>query len=130
MLTNNDVEKSNRICAKFPDKVPVILTSSDRTLKLSKEVNKFLVPKDLNISQFIYTLRKNHLQHLNPEEAIVRLNLEEEDPIDLIILLFQGTIINLLKLQAQEEALNLVIQEVLVHLQEEEEAEKRISPVL
>ena len=67
---------------------------------------------------------------LNLEEAIVLLNLEEEDLIDLINLHFQEMTANLLKVQAQEEALSLVILEVLVHLQEEEEAEKRTSLVL
>lgn len=55
---------------------------------------------------------------LNLEEAIALLNLEEEDLIDL------------LKAQAQEEALSLVILEAMVPLQEEEEAEKRTLLVL
>lgn len=55
---------------------------------------------------------------LNLEEAIALLNLEEEDLIDLQ------------KAQAQEEALSLVIQEAMVPLQEEEEAEKRTLLVL
>jgi hypothetical protein len=52
---------------------------------------------------------------LNPEEAIVRLNLEEED------------LINLLKDQAEEDHLIL---EVQANLQEEAEAEKRTFLVL
>lgn len=55
---------------------------------------------------------------LNLEEAIALLNLEEEDLIDL------------LKAQAQEEVLSLVILEAMVPLQEEEEAEKRTLLVL
>ncbi len=51
--------ESDRILKKYPDRIPIICEihkSSSNILKLDK--SKYLVPKDLTFSQFIYVIRK------------------------------------------------------------------------
>lgn len=61
--------ESRRIREKYPDRIPIIVT---RALQ-SKDVpditrRKFLVPNDLQISQFMYVLRKRI--KLAPEKSL------------------------------------------------------------
>lgn len=58
---NHPMEKrlleSKRIVDKYPDRIPVILECSDKSLpKLDKQ--KYLIPKDLTIGQFSYVIRR------------------------------------------------------------------------
>ena len=59
---NNELEnrklESEKIIKKYPDKVPIIceLTGFNNDFKLDKK--KFLVPCNINISQFSYIIRK------------------------------------------------------------------------
>ena len=52
-------ESVDKIRVKYPDKVPVFVTrgKSDRILKDIKQ-NKFLVPENITIGQFMFILRK------------------------------------------------------------------------
>jgi GABA(A) receptor-associated protein len=55
------IRESDRIREKFPGRVPCIVEPSDRRTtgilpQLDKE--KFLVPNDLSVAQFIYIIRK------------------------------------------------------------------------
>ena len=72
---NNSLEKrqeeSSRILKKYPDRIPIIVEcSSNSTIAPEKlDKNKYLVPKDLTVSQFLYILRKRI--KLRPEESIL-----------------------------------------------------------
>ncbi len=64
------LEESRRIREKFPGRIPVIVQKSK---KANDDVpiidkNKFLVPMDLTIGQFIYVIRKR--MELPPEKAL------------------------------------------------------------
>lgn len=61
------VLESQNILFKYPDRIPVIVeTFSTSTPTLSK--NKFIVPKDLSVGQFLYILRKKI--QLDPKHSI------------------------------------------------------------
>lgn len=58
-----------RIKKKYPDRIPVIVEKSkivDSTPNIDKQ--KFLVPKDLTVGQFVYVIRKRI--KLDPEKAL------------------------------------------------------------
>ena len=62
--------ESRKILEKYPDRVPIIC---ERSLSTSRDCpyidkNKYLVPRDLTIGQFIYVIRKR--MHLQPEKAV------------------------------------------------------------
>lgn len=58
--------ESQRIIEKYHDRIPCIVESNNNNLILDK--NKFLVPNDITVGQFIYVLRKR--VHIKPEEAL------------------------------------------------------------
>ena len=61
--------ESLRIRAKYDDKVPIIVTRSSNSNNISKiDKNKFLVPSDLTLGQFIYVIRKRI--SLSAEESL------------------------------------------------------------
>ncbi len=61
--------ESLRIKAKYPDRIPIICEVYKRDRKeLNLDKNKYLVPNDLSIGQFLYVIRKRI--HLKPEKAI------------------------------------------------------------
>jgi GABA(A) receptor-associated protein len=63
-------EEAIRILRKYPDRVPVIVNrsvnASDKTPHIDR--NKFLVPGELTVGQFMYVIRKRLL--LPPHEAM------------------------------------------------------------
>jgi GABA(A) receptor-associated protein len=62
-------EESAKICQKYADRIPVIVTPSGKSVgdhPINKE--KFLVPGDLTVSQFQYVIRKRI--QLSAEEAM------------------------------------------------------------
>lgn len=60
--------EANKVLEKYPEKLPVIVTSRDESLKLDK--NKYLVPKDLTSAQFLFVIRKRIIGGYHPEKAI------------------------------------------------------------
>lgn len=51
--------ESKQIKDKYPDRIPVIVEKSDRcTLRKDIDKQKYLVPKTLSCSQFLYIIRK------------------------------------------------------------------------
>jgi GABA(A) receptor-associated protein len=60
--------ESSRIKLKYPDKVPTIVEISESTKDITLDKKKYLVPVDLSVGQFSYTLRKRI--DLAPEEAL------------------------------------------------------------
>ena len=69
---NNSLEarcgESKRIIEKYPDRIPIIVEVHPKSdiPKLTK--NKFLVPKEITMGQFLYIIRKRI--SLPPEKAL------------------------------------------------------------
>lgn len=60
---------SNRILSQHPDRIPVIVECSDQLqMEHPLKKNKFAVPYDLTLAQFMFVIRK-HMK-LEPEYAI------------------------------------------------------------
>lgn len=59
-------QEASKIMKKYPDRVPIIIESATDGLVIDK--NKFLVPRDLTIGQFIFTIRKR--VQLSPDKAL------------------------------------------------------------
>lgn len=59
-----------RLIAKYPDKVPIVIERAKGADKSLPDLpnKKFLVPRDLTIAQFLYTIRKRI--ELEPSRAI------------------------------------------------------------
>lgn len=62
------INESKRIREKYPDRVPVIVEKSKNSDVDNIDKRKFLVPNDLTIGQFLYTIRKRI--KLAPEKAL------------------------------------------------------------
>jgi GABA(A) receptor-associated protein len=61
--------ESTRIMQKYPDRLPVIVENSENSdLIPTLDKNKYLVPSDMTIGQFVYILRKRI--KLPPEKAM------------------------------------------------------------
>lgn len=67
MSDNKEKEKIEKMLKKYPDKVPIIFTSSKIC---DSEINKqkFLVPRDITMSELIYIVKKRI--SIPPEKAI------------------------------------------------------------
>lgn len=61
-------EEADRIIQKYPDRVPVIVERAPKSSITLIRKNKFLIPMDLTVGQFVYVIRKRI--KLAPEEAI------------------------------------------------------------
>ena len=66
---NKRSKEAARIKLKYNDRIPVIVEVSKNDKKnINLDKNKYLVPKDLTVAQFIYVIRKRI--KLKPEQAI------------------------------------------------------------
>lgn len=81
---NHRLAESNRILLKYPDRIPIVCQKNKRANALCPTIDKqkYLVPGDLSIGQFIYIIRK-------------RLKLSSEKALFIFI---NGTIPNVGKL--------------------------------
>lgn len=61
-------QEVNRIRAKYPDRVPVVVEKAKGSDVPDIDKKKFLVPADLTVGQFVYVIRKRI--NLSPEKAI------------------------------------------------------------
>ena len=52
------IKESERIRIKYPDRIPVIVDNDFNSTLLKLDKNKYLVPIDLTILQFMFILRK------------------------------------------------------------------------
>jgi GABA(A) receptor-associated protein len=68
--------ESENILKKFPDRVPVICEPLNSLAPKIKK-NKFLVPSDLKVAQFMYIIRQQIL--VKPEEALF-LHVQDKLP--------------------------------------------------
>lgn len=60
--------EAERIRAKYPDRIPVIVEKKEGSPIPTLDKKKYLVPADITVGQFIYVIRKRI--KLSPEEAI------------------------------------------------------------
>lgn len=61
--------EADRILAKYKDRVPIIVELHEENGSIPPfEKNKYLVPRDLTMGQFIYVIRKR--TKLTPEQAL------------------------------------------------------------
>lgn len=60
--------EAERVLAKYPDRIPVIVEQNSGCKLHPIDKTKFLVPNDLTIGQFVYVIRKRI--KLSPEKAI------------------------------------------------------------
>jgi len=58
----------SRIINKHPDRIPIIVCKADNCTLADIDKQKYLVPKDMNLGQFIYVIRKRI--KLQPSEAL------------------------------------------------------------
>lgn len=63
---NKRLQESTRIKLKYPDRIPIIVDQDKNLPIIDKQ--KFLVPCDLTVGQFMFVLRKRIT--LKPEDAI------------------------------------------------------------
>lgn len=64
----NRLEESTRIRDKYPDRIPVIVQRAPRSSITDIDKQKFLVPSDLTVAQFMYIIRRRI--QLPPEKAM------------------------------------------------------------
>lgn len=62
--------ESRKVIEKYPGRVPLICERASSSMRDCPYIdkNKYLVPRDLTIGQFIYVIRKR--MHLKPEKAL------------------------------------------------------------
>ena len=60
--------EATRIKKKYPDRIPVIVEKAQSSNIPDIDKHKYLVPKDLTVSQFIYVIRKR--VKINSGEAL------------------------------------------------------------
>ena len=60
--------EADRVQAKYPDRIPVIVELAKKTNLPPLDKEKYLVPHDLTIGQFLFVLRKRI--KLTPEQSI------------------------------------------------------------
>lgn len=65
---DNRCKESKNIITKYPDRVPVIVEKQETSDVVDIDKNKFLVPCDLSVGQFVYVIRKR--MKMPPEKAI------------------------------------------------------------
>ena len=62
------ISESSKIIEKYPDRIPIIVEKKQKAKISDIDKNKYLVPKDMTMGQFIYVIRKRI--KLNPTEAL------------------------------------------------------------
>tara|TARA_Y100000389_G_scaffold140468_1_gene138321 strand:+ start:12164 stop:12568 length:405 start_codon:yes stop_codon:yes gene_type:complete len=64
----NRKKESYNIISKYPHRIPVIVEKQQTSDVVDIDKNKFLVPCDLTLGQFVYVIRKR--MKMPPEKAI------------------------------------------------------------
>lgn len=62
------IEESSKILQKYPGRIPIIVEKKHKSKIPDIDKNKYLVPKEMTMGQFIYVIRKRI--KLNPTEAL------------------------------------------------------------
>jgi len=66
--TNDSNSDAERILSRYPDRIPVIIKKQSGSCIQDVDKNKFLVPNQLTMGQFIYVIRKRI--KLSPEQGL------------------------------------------------------------
>ena len=78
------INESQKILARYPDKVPVICEKDNRVQNFAIEKRKFLVSKDITVGQFMFIIRKQ-LETTNKNSSGLGLFLFTNGTIPSII---------------------------------------------
>lgn len=64
--------EADRIMSKHPDRIPVVVEKNISSSLPKLEKSKYLVPKDLNVGQFVYFIRKKLAEkgNMSNEQAL------------------------------------------------------------
>ena len=62
------INECKRIINKYPERIPIIVCKDKKCKLVDIDKQKFLVPRDMNLGQFIYIIRKRI--KLDPNEAL------------------------------------------------------------
>lgn len=62
------INECNRIINKYPERIPIIVCKDKKCTLVDIDKQKYLVPRDMNLGQFIYIIRKRI--KLDPNEAL------------------------------------------------------------
>ena len=65
------MKESSRVLIKYPDRIPIIVCKANDCNLPTIDKQKFLVPKDMTVGQFMYIIRKRI--RLKPEKALFLL---------------------------------------------------------
>ena len=65
---NERLTESSKIIEKYPNRIPIIIEKDKKSKIKDIDKNKFLVPNDMTLGQFMYVIRKRI--KLEPEKAI------------------------------------------------------------
>ena len=65
---NERINESKAMLDKYPDRIPVICEKSEASPVPNIDKNKYLLPSDLSMSQFVYVIRKRI--KLEPHQAL------------------------------------------------------------
>ena len=79
----NRTHECSRILNKYSDRVPIIVCKANDCKLPDIDKQKYLVPKDMNLGQFIYVIRKRI--KLQPSEALFILVNDSLQPGNKII---------------------------------------------
>ena len=63
------MQESSRVLIKYPDRIPIIVCKANDCNLPTIDKQKFLVPKDMTVGQFMYIIRKRI--RLKPEKALL-----------------------------------------------------------
>jgi len=55
---NERITESSKIIEKYPDRIPIIVEKDKKSKIKDIDKNKFLVPNDMTLGQFMYVIRK------------------------------------------------------------------------
>jgi len=80
---NPSKQKIETIKIKYPNRVPVIVNKSKNSNAPDIDKNKYLVPTDLTLGQFIYVIRKR--MKISPEQAIFVFCKDTLPPTSMIM---------------------------------------------
>ena len=62
------LNESSKIIDKYPDRLPIVVEKSSKSKINDIDKNKYLVPKEMTLGQFLYVIRKRI--KLDPSEAL------------------------------------------------------------
>ena len=69
----NRTKESSRVLEKYPERVPIIIERSENSKHLTIiDKNKYLVPKDLTMSQLLWVIRKR--MYIRKEQSVFLLS--------------------------------------------------------